>query len=324
MNPSMKRRVLIIGAAGHLGNALTRALLDRGCEVIAVGRRPEPPRNLAGLNLVYKAGDADAPDQLERWIDGCDLVVDAAAPYPLQAFSLLKPALTPLASAEKRTARLIKAVLGAQAELLHIGSFVTCLRPRSATEWLQNSLARFSHPYFEIKSLIETRLLDSARHGLRVVIVNPTYCMGPWDLHDRQLCVIPLLLSGEMRVTTRQRLNVIDTRDVALATINALERRRYAEPTVLAGHDIRIDELHSLISRTSGASLPSVTIPSLLAAAAAYWLDTAQLMSTVMMADMFTYLPDEGDHLRALGVEARPLADTIRDATAWYRQIGYC
>lgn len=319
----MKRKVLVIGAAGHIGNAITRALLDRGCEVTAVGRRVQQPLNLEGLNLTYKAGDADLPGQFEQWIHGCDLVVDAAAPYPLEGFSLFKTELTPVAGAEKRTARLIKAVLKEDAELIHIGSFVTCLRPRSATQRLQASLARITHPYFEIKSLIETQLLDAARHGLRVVIVNPTYCMGPWDLHDRQLCVIPLLLGGEMRVTTRQRLNIIDTRDVALAALSAAELGRYAEPIVLTGHDVRTDELHTLICSSSGVTVRTLTIPSALAAVAAYWLDTAQLMSTIMMADMFEYLPNNDD-LRALGLEARPLADTVRDATAWYRRIGYC
>ena len=319
----MKRKVVVIGAAGHIGNAITRALLDRGCEVTAVGRRLERPLNLAGLSLTYKVGDAEVPGQFEQWIQGCDLVVDAAAPYPLEGFSLLKPALSPIAGAEKRTSRLIKAVLKEQAQLIHIGSFVTCLRPHSATERLQAGLARITHPYFEIKSLIESQLLDAARHGLRVVIVNPTYCMGPWDLHDRQLCIIPLLLSGEMPVATRQRLNVIDTRDVAIAALRAFELGRYAEQLVLTGHDVRIDELHSLICRSSGVPPPTLTIPSALAAAAAYFFDTAQLMSSIMMADMFEYLPSN-DHLRTLGLEARPLTETIRDATAWYRQIGYC
>lgn len=67
----MHRRALVIGGAGHLGNAVARALLDRGCEVVAVGRL-KPPLNLDGLGLTYKSGDADTPGQLEQWIDGCD------------------------------------------------------------------------------------------------------------------------------------------------------------------------------------------------------------------------------------------------------------
>jgi dihydroflavonol-4-reductase len=319
----MKRKVLVIGAAGHIGNAITRALLQLGCEITAVGRRQEPPLNLADLDVTYKTGDTDRPDQFEQWIDGCDLVVDAAAPYPLGAFSLLEPALTILENAEKRTSRLVEALLMRRVELIYISSFVTSLRPRSSVERLQASFARLTHPYFEVKSLIEARLIESARRGLRVVIVNPTYCMGPWDLHDRQLCIIPLLLSGEMPVTIRQRLNVVDTRDVAIATLKALELQRYAEPIVFAGHDIQIDELHSLIYETAGVSFPALTVPSFIAAAGAFWSSRAQLMGTVMMADMFEYFTGQSQ-LRTLGIAPRPLVDTLRDAIAWYRQIGYC
>src|SRR5579871_684971 len=85
-------RALVIGASGHVGNAITRALLDRKWEVTACGRHKEPPLNLAGLSVTYLAGDADTPGQLDNWIAGYDLVVDGAAPYPM---SLVFPGREP-------------------------------------------------------------------------------------------------------------------------------------------------------------------------------------------------------------------------------------
>src|SRR5580658_6685844 len=115
----MMRKALVIGGAGHIGNAITRALLDNNSEVVVIGRRAAPPLNLSDLALTYTTGYADAPDRFERWIGDCDLVVDAAAPYPLQGFSLLKPALTTLEYAEKRTARLIETVIKKGAALIY-------------------------------------------------------------------------------------------------------------------------------------------------------------------------------------------------------------
>ena len=73
-------------------------------------------------------------------------------------------------------------------------------------------------------------MLDASRQGLSVIIANPTYCLGPWDLHDRQLCTIPLLLSGEIPSSITQMLNVIDVRDVAAAICAALDARLFGQP----------------------------------------------------------------------------------------------
>src|SRR5579871_6171014 len=61
-------KALVIGASGHVGNAITRALLDRKWQVTACGRHKDPPINLAGLPVTYLAGDADTPGQLDRWV----------------------------------------------------------------------------------------------------------------------------------------------------------------------------------------------------------------------------------------------------------------
>lgn len=329
----MKRKVLVIGAAGHVGNALTRALVEQGCEVTAAGRRPNPPVNLAGLQVTYRPGDADAAGQFDHWIEGQDLVVDAAAPYPLRAYPLFESGPNPIAKAHKRTAALIAALMRQRAELVYISSFVTCVRPLSGIQRFQAGLARLTHPYFEVKSLIEQQILDAARRGLRAVIVNPTYCLGPWDLHDRAVCMIPLTLNRELSVTSNQIIDVIDVRDVALAALKALELKTYAKPLVLGAQKIRIDELHSLICEIGGVAPPAYTIPKAFAAIGAYWLDFAMeaiganaafSSSAAIMAAMFEYLPDSSNQLGALGIVPRPLTATIADAMAWYRHIDYC
>src|SRR5579883_2290732 len=165
-----KSSALVIGAGGHVGNAIARALLAAGWTVTACGRRRTPPLNLRNLPLTYRTGDVEAPGQLDRWIDHHDLVVDAAAPYPMELiFPGVEPKQAPFAAAEVRT----------------------------AAQRLRARLIRWTLPYFEVKELIESRLLDASRRGLRVILLNPTYCLGPWDLHDRRVCTIPLLLSGE-------------------------------------------------------------------------------------------------------------------------------
>jgi dihydroflavonol-4-reductase len=328
----MNLNVLVIGGSGHIGNALSRAFLDAGCRVSVAGRRAEPPQNLSGLPVRYMAGDGDRPGQFENWATGHDLVVDAAAPYPLRAFSPLGQQLDPIVQAQRRTEQLLGAISESGARLVYISSFVTCVRPQTSLEKVRLQLLRLLHPYIEVKQLIESQILDAARRGLRVVIVNPTYCLGPWDLRDLRQCTIPLLLRGEVPASVTQMLNVIDVRDVAAAAIKALQTERYGEPLLLNGHDILPPALHSLICEIGGAAPPGYSMPTSIAAVGAYGLDIVLgimgesspfASGPMLLSTMFDYLPRSGD-LRSLGVIPRPLRATVAESIGWYRQIGYC
>ena len=326
-------KTLVIGASGHIGNAIVRAFLDRRYRVSACSRRNVPPANLSDLPVRYLSGDVETSGQLDKWIAGHDLVVDAAAPYPLNVFSPVSEAgKDPIAQAERRTRLLLDAVCRHKARLVYVGSFVTRVRPHTSAQRFQHQVMKLAHPYFEVKELIESQMLDASRRGLPVVIANPTYCLGPWDLHDRQLCTIPLLLSGEIPSSIAQTLNVIDVRDVAAAICAALDAERYGEPIQMGGHDISTEELYSMICRLGGVPRPRISTATTVALASAYAMElmlgtigekTRLPAGGMMMATLFDYLVS-GNELQGLGVTPRPLTETLVDAIKWYRQVGYC
>jgi dihydroflavonol-4-reductase len=328
-----RSRALVIGASGHVGNAIARALLTAGWAVTACGRRVAPPLNLQDLPVTYLAGDADAPGQLDRWLPGHDLVVDGAAPYPMDVlFPGLQPKHDPFAAAEVRTARIINSVIRHDAVLLYVGSFISLVTPRTEAQRIRAQMIRLTLPYFEVKELIESRLLDASRRGLRAILINPTYCLGPWDLHDRRVCTIPLLLSGEIPGWITQMLNVIDVRDLAAATLRAVETERYGEPLLMTGHAISTHDFYSLICQIGGAAPPRIASSATLAMLGSYIVELAYsvlgqqtpiISAGMMMATAVDYL-QPGSALNDLGVTPRPLPETIKDAIRWYRMIGYC
>jgi dihydroflavonol-4-reductase len=280
----------------------------------------------------YVCGDSEASGQFDKWIAGNDLVVDAAAPYPLDIFSpLTDVGKDPIAYAERRTRRLLKAMSKFNARLVYVSSFVTLVRPATSTQRFEHRMMRLAHPYFEVKQMIESQMLDASRRGVEIVIANPTYCLGPWDMRDRQLCTIPLLLSGEIPSSITQILNVIDVRDVASAIMAALEAGRYGVPIQMSGRDISTAELYSMICEIGGVPPPKFSTASPVALASAY---AAELMmgsigqktslpsGGMMMATLFDYLTT--GELQELGLSPRPLSESIKDAIQWYRHIGYC
>lgn len=325
-------KALVIGAGGHLGNAITRALLDREWEVTGCGRRALP-LNLEGLPVRYVRGDADNPRQLDEWAIGQDLIVDGAAPYPMSlVFAGREPEPDPFASAEVRTRHLIDTALKHDAVLAYVGSFVTQVKPATQAQRARAQLIGLALPYFQVKELIEMQLLDAARRGLRAVIINPTYCLGPWDLHDRRVCTIPLLLCGEIPGRISQMLNVVDVRDVAAALLIAIEEKKYSQPLLATGHAVPTEELYSIVCGIGGVPMPTLTSSTDFAMLtsclteimfSAIGQQTPIVSAGMMMATAIDYL-ERPSALREIGIEPRPLTETISDAITWYRAIGYC
>jgi dihydroflavonol-4-reductase len=324
-------KALVIGATGHIGNAVTRELLGRGYEVTASGRRAQAPENLRGLRVRYVAGDAEAPGAIERLIEGHDLLVDAAAPYP-SLMAAGSGAADPVEQARRRTQTIIDAVGRRRARLAYVSSFTTLPERSAGFERVQREWVRRSHPYFAVKREIETAILEAGRAGLAAAIVNPTLCLGPWDLKPRENCFVPRLLSGEAPVTVAHVVNVIDVRDVAAGLAAVLEAERYGEAIPLTGHNLSLESLYRWLCEIGGVAAPRLVAPMTLTAIASYWSEVAlgavgmrpPLPAIVPLLMMLHDSFDTGRVQAELGITPRALSGTLRDAIEWYRQIGYC
>jgi dihydroflavonol-4-reductase len=326
-------KAVVIGATGHIGNAVVRALLDQGLEVTATSRKSAPGYNLAGLPVHFACGDSSVSGQFDAWISGHDIVVDAAAPYPLSVLRGTRdPDSDPVSDAVRRTRDLLKAVFKYDARLVSIGSFATISSQRKGFDLVQHEMMRRAHPYFAVKEAIETETIDAARNGIKAILLNPTMCIGPWDMRNREFCIVPRLLASEVPAMTNQILNLIDVRDVAHATIAALKAERFGEPIPLSGHNISVDMLFSWICEIGGVRPPRTCVPTSLAVAGSYWAELALTLlgQSTPMPSVFLMLataldcPAPDRRQVELGIAPRPLYGTILDAIDWYRRIGYC
>lgn len=309
-------KALVLGASGHLGNAVVRELLSQGWNVTAAWHRGTSPANLAGLDIRPVVGDDRVVGQLAAWIAGHDLVVDAAAPYALQ--TLTRGREPRAAHAAERTSQVLAAVQAADARLIFFSSFVTQTRPRQAV------LRRF-HPYFSLKRQLEEQVVSAARQGLRAVVVNPTLCLGPWDRKPEELAFVPQLLRGDLPLRFRHLVNVIDVRDAARVALAALDQERYGEPLLVAGHNVQVEELFAWICEAAGVALPRFSmrprealLPALgLESLAVLWgRSYTPFLGVLLLAELGRC---DGTALRELGVQPTSLSLTVRDTVAWYR-----
>ncbi|HEU4731215.1 MAG TPA: NAD-dependent epimerase/dehydratase family protein [Kofleriaceae bacterium] len=321
-------RALVIGASGHVGNAVVRELLARGHAVTAARRGRTAAANLAGLAVAEAIGDAEHAGTLDRWVAGHELVVDAAAPY---AMTITERAV--IAAAARRAQLVIDAIDRHRARLIHIGSFVTRLgtddagRPREPGQRLDS----VAHPYFAAKRVGEAVLVAAARAGAPITIMQPTTCLGPWDSRPPRMSLVPRVLLGLQPVAPSHVINVVDVRDVARAAVAAAHRGYHGEPLLVTGHNVGIPELCGLIAELGGLGGRAARtrgVPAGIARAMSWALELAApgaylpppLLSTLLALRQAPLAVSAAQ--RALGAAPRPLSATLRDAISWHRERG--
>ena len=237
------KNVLVLGASGHIGQAVTRELAARGCSITAATRQTALP-DLADLGVTVARGDAGDPGQLHEWIEGHEIVVDAAAPHPLSLWIADGPEeRDAMGYASRRTSALLDAVAREGAQLAFVSSCTTLPRPQTGFSSFGTSRRHRLYPYFRVKRMMEDIVIAASRGGLPVVVVNPSACLGPWDNKREDASLVGMVLDGQLPAVMHHVINVIDVRDVAIGVVAALEAERYAVPIPLTGHNIAMDDL---------------------------------------------------------------------------------
>lgn len=328
-------RILVLGATGLIGNAIVRQLVASGYSVTGTSRRQgKISRNLDGLDMRVVQGDIDEAGILDQWIEGHDVVVDAAAPYPMHLVDTeLGSNRTALEQARNRTNTLIGGLRRHGAKLVHVSTLLAQpAKPEASFSGMQKQMMRAIHPYFSIKALIERRLAEARDTLQGVAIIQPSACLGPYDIKPREQCLIPKVVRGEMPVAVSHKINVIDTRDVALGIVAAIKKEYFGRTIRLVGHNTSIEQLLSDVAGLSGTTAPRWRYPAEFSVLPSYWAEMMwaavgrksplpSLLPVLVCEQAWTHT---GAQQRELGVSPRPLSETIQDTVRWYRALGYC
>src|SRR5207245_183155 len=100
-----------------------------------------------------------------------------------------------------------------------------------------------NNPYLMAKSAMEDLVLDAARIGFPVVVVNPTAFFGPYDSKPTSGTQILMIARRLMPLYMAGKANAIDVRDVAEGMVRAAERGRPGERYILGNWNTTQKEL---------------------------------------------------------------------------------
>ena len=323
-----RQRILVLGATGHIGQAIVRRALACGREVTAVTRR-QNPEALRGLAVKLVKWDGDVRD-LADLVACHDVLVDAAAPYRLV------PVLpgsaeweAQIASAVRRTEKVLEATRKHNVAMVHVSSCTTVSRPMSSQQQAAAVWRRSVSPYFEAKAAMERTVIAAARRGLRAVVVNPGAFLGPWEYRSVEASFVRSVLDQRFPMVLDQVMCVIDVRDVAEAVDRALKCEFYGRPIPLSGHNISLQQLVALTAQLAGMrQARPLLLPSEPVLAGVYWMQRGMMAWGMKPPEPLGFIPLIADVIamprspeqRELGVTIRPLETTLREAIAFHRR----
>ena len=325
-------KALVTGATGFVGAAVARTLLAQGCTVRALVRGSADTRNLAALAVERVTGDLLDSDSLARAAEGCRVLFHVAADYRLGAPD---PRSLYRTNVEGTRAMLSAAARAGIERVVYTSSVATlALDPegRPADEASPGRLADMIGHYKRSKFLAEEIVLEAARGGAWIVIVNPSTPVGPGDVKPTPTGRIVLdAASGRMPAYVDTGLNIVHVDDVARGHWLALERGRPGERYILGGENMTLREILAEVAGLAGRSPPRVRLPHAAVLPVAYLAEgyarltgrsTRVTLEGVRMARKRMYF-SSAKAVRELGYQWRPPREAFADALAWFRAHGY-
>jgi len=324
-----ERPVLVAGASGFVGSHTARLLAQRGRKVRVLLRKTSRTDALAGLPVEIFHGDVLDPESLRAAMQGCASVFYSVVD---PRFWLTDP--TPIY--RNNVEGLINAMnvaleVGIERFIFTSSMGTLGLNPNGpVTEDIPFNWRDRASPYILARLKAEEEFLKCCKErGLPGVALCVANTYGPEDYqptpHGGMLRDVAF---GKAKAALDVGAPMVDIRDVAEAALLAEVYGRNGERYIIANEFVRNRELYGLAAAAGGVP-PIKFIPLWLAWAIAWPVERIfkllgrkdYLLSTdaVFLSDVFREM-DNSKARRELHWQPRPVAETVRDAVAWYSQ----
>jgi len=329
----MAETVLVTGATGFVGSAVVRAIAGNVGNLRALSRASSPRDNIDGVECEIVVGDMRDAASMAGAMAGVTRLYHVAADYRLWARDpndILRANL-------EGTRTVMEAALAAGVERIVYTSSVATLRAGNADHSTDESeplpgpeaIGAYKRSKVAAERLVERMV---AERGLPAVIVNPSTPIGPRDIKPTPTGRILIeAANGKIPAFVDTGLNLAHVDDIARGHVFAMQSGKVGERYILGGQNVSLRDMLAVIAGQVGRKAPTVALPR----APLYPLAwAAEAVARVTGKEPFVTsdaLKMASHHMffssakaeRELGYMARPYAEGIADALAWFRAHGY-
>jgi nucleoside-diphosphate-sugar epimerase len=247
-------RVLVTGATGFVGKAITHALLRHHHQVLAFVRNPEKARELLSAGAAIARGDMWRPETYEPLVAEVDAVIHAAQDVPQKRFSRRN-----ILAMHKSDVLMTRTLANASAALnkLFLYTSGALTHGKYGGEWIDETAEARPCLLAQGHADREAELLAMHREqGLKVIVVSPGFVYGDGGFLRM---TAKLVQRGRYRMIGRgdNFWSLVHVHDVGEAFALALERGRAGESYFLADEQplLRCDFINAV---ASGLGVPPV------------------------------------------------------------------
>jgi dihydroflavonol-4-reductase len=321
-------KVLVTGANGLLGANVVRELESRGKEVRVLVRPTAGLSALEGTGAEVVHGDILDRQSLDRAMKGCDTVIHAAAntsQWPVR-YSFYEPVNvlgTQNVMEACRENGISRVIYVSTANTFGPGT-----KEYPGTELSEFSGFRVGSGYMISKYVAQQNvLMEVEKHNTPVVIVNPTFMIGPYDSKPSSGKIILMGLNKRVQVYPDGGKNFIHVRDAATGVCNAMERGRVGGCYLLAHENLTYREFYERLNRVAGQRPSMVKVPSLVLQAAGRigTLIERTGKKAAPLNHVNARLLTIGNYysgkkaVQELGLPQTPIETAITEALSWFR-----
>lgn len=322
--------VAITGATGHLGSNLVRQLLERGDEVRALVRRPNPPE-LRGVALTEVRGDVATGEGLDELLDGVEVLYHLAAQISIVGPMNGLVEKVNVEGVRNVTRAALRAGVRRMVHTCSVHAFSHAPWDRPVDETRPRVRPGEAPAYDVSKAKGEAVVREAIEEGLDAVIVHPSAVIGPFDYRPSRLGLVLLkLYRRSLPALLPGGYDFVDARDVAATMIASVDKGRTGESYLTTGRHLSLIELSSIAERITGVPRPLLTAPRWLAQLGAPVMDRlARVIDGEPLYTSESLIPLKLQHgfdstkaQSELGHTIRPTEDTLRDIYAWHLAEG--
>jgi dihydroflavonol-4-reductase len=316
-------KTLVTGGTGFVGLHLVRELARRGDELRLLVRAGSTTAPLEGIEWEPAIGDVTDRDSVRKAMHGVSRVFHVAGTTSMRSRDRIRVFQVNV----EGTKNVFEEALAAGVERAILTSSSSAVgaarRGETIDEDYPFTVGRLGIAYINSKHDAELVALRVAAKGLQVVIVNPSFVLGPDDPNPsgtsnalvRRLILrrIPGYLDGA--------INIVDVRDVARGHVLADERGEPPERYLLTGRNFTMQRLFADLSRIANAPAPPVRMHGRLAVGGVEAMELFGLRLPTSADEVrsgtqwFTYRNDKARE--KLGWEPRPHEETLEDTVRW-------
>lgn len=324
--PQDHNRVFVTGGTGLLGNCIVRELAARNIATRVLCRKGTSTEAFDGLDVDIVFGDLASPELLSEYTQGCNAVIHSAAMIHIGWHKLDTSRKVNVDG----TRHIIDACLTNYAKLIHVSTVDTLPAAldykRPIDEGALDGTPKTACSYVvskqeaeqEVRHAIKSRKLDAT-------IVNPGFMLGPFDWKPSSGRMMLEVNKAPIIAAPPGGCSFCDARDVATAIVNAIDLGRCGESYIVAGENLRYQELWQMMLKATGRQRtvyrlgPAVKLAGSVIDAANRWLPIKEgdVNGAAIAMGSLNHFYDSSKAEKELNYARRPAEETLRDAWEW-------